>query len=157
MDIGDFIFIFIAVLVILGRVLSWLLQQFVDKPADKSDSTDSADTKKQPGIMDYVVDFLRSLEDGKETQRTESQWSRLDAQHYYAEPDDHFIEETHVPVSVPKESISDPQNVIVPQKKKAETPRIQVQKKYGPRQLNLKEAIIHYEVFAPPLSLRQEY
>ncbi|MBF0452985.1 MAG: hypothetical protein HQK75_19950 [Candidatus Magnetomorum sp.] len=149
MDIGDFIFFFIVILVIIGRALSWVFKEFVDKaPGDTKDSP------QQGGIMNQVVEWLRSLEQSlsQPVQTPANPWKDLEPEPLYSElqptPKFDFVE-------VP----SDARAVKTCKQKMKPQANCQqrISKKIRSRQLNLKDAIIHYEIIGPPLALRQEY
>ena len=154
MDIGDFIFIFIVILVIIGRVLSWIFNQFIEnEPVNDSEKTPS----KQQSIKDYVVEWLRTLEDRvSETagnqwsnhvpQIVDNEWEKLDTHEYY--------DEIESPTIAPAK---EPDTYIQPESIKIDSPpKKRVHKKINFRHMNLETAMIHYEIFSPPISLRQE-
>jgi hypothetical protein len=154
MDIGDFIFIFIFILVIIGRVLSFIFKQFVENEPD--DGSEKAPSKPQ-GMKDYIVEWIRSLEDhvsetthnqwnSHVTQSVDNEWETFETHEKY--------EALESPANVPEKHHdldTQPKSVkVVP------SPKNRVLKKRQFRQMNLKEAMIHYEIFSPPISLRQE-
>jgi hypothetical protein len=151
MDIGDYIFFFIFILVIIGRVLSWIFKQFVviapdDDNAEKSSS-------RQPGMKDKIVEWIRSLEDRIEAKKWDSvaqtagnEWERIKPNEY----DDQI--ESPVPVPV-KHSDTTTQKA---QTKIDIVPKKRICKKGPFRRINIEKAMIHHEILSPPLSLRQE-
>jgi len=154
MDVGDFIFIFIAILIILGRVLSFVFRQFVEnKPAERTDQSSS----KPQSIKDYVVDWLRSIEDHIESnqwnkQTEDNEWKAPANEYYDPLETPEFASEKQPATEKQADKIIQPKSIV----KKPQQKRM-IQKKYPFRQINLKKAIIHYEIFSPPISLRQEH
>ncbi|KPA12134.1 hypothetical protein MHK_007655 [Candidatus Magnetomorum sp. HK-1] len=153
MDIGDYIFFFFFILVIIGKVLSWVFNQFVEK----APATDNASPNK-PGIIEKVVDWLKTLETNIAQQSSpeliqSSQWQEVNPQPLYSEiqptPQFDFEEESLIDTNVSNKSKC----------KDQEQSKLNCRNKQRIRskKLNLKKAIIHYEMIAPPLALRREY
>jgi hypothetical protein len=150
MDIGDFIFFFIFILVIIGRVLSWIFKQFVEnKPIDNSENT----VAKPHSIKDYFVDWIRALEDRIDN----NQWTNRNSQSSDDEWEPHDTQTEYIELKPPLVKInhSDPKSQ--PAKLKKALPHKRHQKKIHCKPINMKKAMIHYEILSPPISLRQEY
>jgi len=153
MDIGDIIFIFIVVLVIIGRVLSWVFKEFVEKAPRQHDGA-------QSGLMSQLGEWFKSLEQHvsqpvQSNDVSPSIWKKLEPEPVYSElqPTPQFelsddIQNDSVTMSELSSTIKDSI------KTKKQTPSKNV---HSRRQLNLKDAIIHYEIIGPPLALRQEH
>jgi len=155
MDLGDFIFIFIMVLVIIGRVLSWLLKQFLPEAPDDKEAP-----SKQPGIMDHLAEWIRSFEETISPVTPETnQWERFDSREYHSESnerkyhvesdeDDEIIQRSQPILSEAQLYQTEPQRHHIP--------TVQAGHHLRSKQFNLKNAIIHHEILSPPLALRQE-
>jgi len=148
MDIGDIIFFIIFVLVIFGKVLSWVFKVFVEKAPIKDDTK-----KQQASIWDQVGEWFRALETNlqQSTQSTDSKpahWRDLEPEPVYTElqptPQFDFSED----VQKGSHKKQSQRETIVDQKKS--------EKQLDSRKFNLRDAIIHYEIISPPLGLRQE-
>jgi hypothetical protein len=150
MDFGDFIFIFVFILVILGRVLSWIFKQFVvNQSVENADQTSS----KPQSIKDYVIDWLRSLENQIES----NQWDKQTSGNEWEAPEHEYYEKLESPELIPvKQSPPEKQinNDIRTQRIAAKTR--QKKNAHNKFQIDLKKAIIHYEILSRPVSLRQE-
>ena len=155
MDIGDYIFFFIFILVIIGRVLSWIFKQFVViAPDDNAEKKSS----RQHSMKDKIIEWIRSLEErieanqwnGNVTQSTVNDWERIDPHEYYDEPTNTDKLTETPPIKHAEKNIQSKQTKTNHSSKK------QIPKKVPLRRLNLEKAMIHHEILSPPLSLRQE-
>jgi len=151
MGIEDFIFLFVFILVIIGRVLSWVFKQFVVNQPDTNAEKKTSDKK---GIKEYIADWIRTLEDrigetqwdNTVSQTVENEWERLDTQQYHEDPDIALMKsENQAVTDRPLET-----RKVNPSTKK------RIQKKSPFKKINVEKAMIHYEIFSPPISLRQE-
>jgi len=147
MDIGDFIFFFIFILVILGRVLSWIFKQFVEN--SPNDNTENTNTKPQ-SIKDYIFNWIRMLEDRIDTNQWSDRPPRTGKKHLIKK---HY-EKLETPVL---ENVKQSDTNFQHRKVKKAPPVKRRHNKMQCKLINIKKAMIHYEILSPPISLRQEY
>jgi hypothetical protein len=149
MDIGDYIFFFIFILVIIGRVLSWIFNKFVVIAPD--DDNAEKPSARQSGMKDKIVEWIRSLEDRIEAKQWDNvaqtagnEWERIEPNEY----DDKRASPFPVKHS---------DTTIQPAQTKIDiSPKKRICKKGPFRRINIEKAMIHHEILSPPLSLRQE-
>jgi len=155
MDIGDYIFFFFFVLVIIGRVLSWVFKIILEK----SSKTNNSPSKK-PGIIEQVVDWFKEIEKNIVQQNSpelihDTQWEELVSQ-----PVDSELQPTPQ-LDFEEEPVLNDRRTKTVEKKTHKRPDLknntQPKKRTNRKRINLRNAIIHYEMIGPPLALRQEH